>query len=63
MPNGYTGKILHAHLNELSLEVETPPEEFYRTYYGGSALGLYYLLKNTPPNADPLGPENTLVLS
>lgn len=63
MPHGYTGKILQAHLNDLSLEVETPPEEFYRTYYGGSALGLYYLLKNTPPNADPLGPENTLVLS
>ena len=23
-------------------------------------MGTYYLLKNTPPGADPLGPENTL---
>lgn len=63
MPNGYHGKILHVHLNDLSLEVETPSEEFYRTYMGGSALGVYYLLKNTPAGADALGPENTLVLA
>lgn len=63
MPNGYHGKILHVNLGDLSWEVETPPEEFYRKYMGGSALGMYYVLKNTPPNADPLGPENTLVLS
>jgi aldehyde:ferredoxin oxidoreductase len=63
MPYGYQGKILHVHLNDLSLEVETPPDEFYRKYYGGSALGLYYLLKNTPANTDPLGPDNTLTLA
>ena len=63
MPHGYTGKILHVHLNDLSLEVETPSEDFYRTYGGGSALGLYYLLHNTPPNADSMGPENTLTLA
>ena len=63
MPHGYHGKILHVNLNELSWEVETPPEEFYRKYMGGSALGMYYVLKHTPPYADPLGPENTLVLS
>ncbi len=63
MPNGYHGKILHVHLNDLNLEVETPSEEFYKVYMGGSALGMYYLLNNTPPNADPLGPENTLTLA
>lgn len=63
MPNGYHGKILHVHLNDLSLEVETPSEEFYRTYMGGSSFGLYYLLKHTPKDADPLGPENTLTLA
>jgi len=25
-------------------------------------MGTYYLLKNTPPRVDPLGPENTLCL-
>ncbi|GAB4476227.1 MAG: aldehyde ferredoxin oxidoreductase family protein [Anaerolineae bacterium] len=63
MPYGYHGRILHVYLNDLRLEVETPPEAFYRTYVGGSALGLYYLLRHTPPHADPLGPENTLTLA
>jgi aldehyde:ferredoxin oxidoreductase len=63
MPHGYQGKILHVHLDDLTLEVEQPDEAFYRTYMGGSALGAYYLLKHTPAKADPLGPENTLVLA
>jgi aldehyde:ferredoxin oxidoreductase len=63
MPYGYHGKILHVYLDELRTEVETPPESFYRTYAGGSAFGAYYLLKHTPPHADPLGPENTLAVS
>lgn len=60
---GYHGRILHAYLSDLRLEVETPDESFYRTYGGGSALGLYYLLRHTPAGADPLGPENTLTLA
>ena len=57
---GFTGKILHVNLTTGHIEIEQPSEEFYRTYWGGSAMGTYYLLKNTPPGADPLGPENTL---
>ena len=63
MPYGYHGKILHVHLDQEKLEIETPPESFYRTYFGGSAMGLYYLLQNTPANTDPLSPKNTLVLT
>jgi aldehyde:ferredoxin oxidoreductase len=63
MLKGYTGKILHVDLTEGTLTVETPDEEFYRTYVGGSALGLYYLFKHTPRGADPLGPENTLTFA
>jgi aldehyde:ferredoxin oxidoreductase len=63
MPYGYHGKILHVHLNQQRLEVESPDEAFYRTYMGGSALGLFYLLHHTPAHADPLGPENTLILA
>jgi len=62
MPYGYHGKILHVNLTTGSLTVEEPDEIFYRTYMGGSAMGLYYLLKNTPPGTDPLAPENTLAL-
>jgi aldehyde:ferredoxin oxidoreductase len=60
---GYAGKILHVDLTSGTCEVEEPGENFYRTYAGGSALGLYYLLKHTPAGADPLGPENTLTFA
>lgn len=62
MPYGYYGKILLVDLTAGRLEVEEPDETFYRKYMGGSAMGTYYLLKHTPPGADPLGPENTLSL-
>ncbi len=57
---GFAGKILHVNLTTGQIEIEEPPEAFYRTYWGGSAMGAYYLLQGTPPGADPLGPENTL---
>ena len=63
MPNGYHGKILHVDLTSGTFEEERPDEAFYRLFMGGSALGLYYLLRNTPARADPLGPDNTLVLA
>ncbi len=63
MPFGYHNKILHVDLTTGELEVEHPGEEFYRKYMGGSALGLYYLLRDTEPGIDPLGPENVLVLA
>lgn len=63
MPHGYTGRILHVDLNRRSLEVEEPPEAFYRTYLGGSAVGAHYLLRETSPGVDPLGPDNVLTLA
>ncbi|MFQ5577413.1 MAG: aldehyde ferredoxin oxidoreductase family protein [Anaerolineae bacterium] len=63
MPHGYHGKILHVNLTSGQITVEEPPETFYRQYMGGSALGLHYVLKNTPPGADPLGPDNVLALT
>ncbi|MFB3884836.1 MAG: aldehyde ferredoxin oxidoreductase family protein [Thermodesulfobacteriota bacterium] len=63
MPNGYQGKILHVNLTTRTITIEEPPEAFYRKYMGGSALNLYYLLKEMAPGVDPLGPENILGLS
>src|SRR5512135_2729172 len=57
---GFAGRILHVDLTSGELSIEQPGEAFYRQYWGGSAMGLYYLLKHTPAHADPLGPENTL---
>ena len=63
MPFGYNGKILHVNLTTGQWEVEEPGEAFYRKYMGGSALGMHYALKWMPAGADPLGPDNVLVLS
>jgi aldehyde:ferredoxin oxidoreductase len=63
MPCGYNGKILHVDLSSATFRQEEPSEVFYRKYMGGSALNLYYLLKQMPVGVDPLGPKNILALS
>ena len=62
MPFGYNGTILHVNLTTQEISVENPPESFYRTYMGGSAMGLYYILRETPAGVDPLAPENVLTI-
>ena len=62
MSDGFTRRILHVDLTTGSLEVETPDEKFYRKYLGGSAMGLYYILKGMKPGADAFSPENVLTL-
>ena len=62
MPYGYNGRILHVDLTKGTLDVETPEEAFYRKYMGGSAMGMYYILRDMPKGADPLGPDNVLTL-
>ena len=62
MPFGYHGRILHVDLTTGKMEVETPPESFYRKYMGGSAMALTYILREVPKGADPLGPENLLTV-
>jgi len=62
MTYGYNGKILHVDLSTHEIQVETPDESFYRTYMGGSAMGLYYILRETPVGVDPLAPENILTI-
>lgn len=61
MPYGYNGKILHVDLSKNSIEIETPHAEFYRKYMGGSALAMYYLLKEMPQGASALGEDNIIV--
>jgi aldehyde:ferredoxin oxidoreductase len=58
MTFGFHDKILRVDLTQRSVEVECPDEAFYRTYMGGRAFGLYYLLKETPPGLDPYDPRS-----
>lgn len=61
MTYGFTGKVLRINLTERTVRVETEDEKFYKKYLGGRNISAYYLLKEIPIDADPLGPENILV--
>jgi len=52
MSYGYNGKILHVNLTTGTQEIETPPEMFYRKYLGGSAMGMFYILREMPRKCD-----------
>ncbi|MGJ3237201.1 MAG: aldehyde ferredoxin oxidoreductase family protein [Anaerolineae bacterium] len=60
---GYTGQILHVNLTTGTLDIETPDEQFYRDYVGGSLMGLYYLWKYAPVGVDPLSADNVLTFA
>ncbi|MEE9517794.1 MAG: aldehyde ferredoxin oxidoreductase N-terminal domain-containing protein, partial [Candidatus Adiutricales bacterium] len=61
--DGYTGKILRVDLSSGSFEIEEPSPSFYRRYFGGNGFIAYYLLKEMPAGADPLGPDNLLIFA
>ncbi len=61
--DGYTGKILRVNLTESTIDVEEPNAAFYRRYLGGAGFVAYYLLKEVPKDADPLGPDNVLIFA
>jgi len=63
MSYGYTGNILHIDLSSKKHWIENPPENFYRTYWGGRALALYYMLNKMKPHTAPLSPDNLLIFA
>ncbi len=60
MANEVTGRILHVDLTTGSIEVEDQSEAFVRTYFGGSAMGVYYILRDVPAGTGGLDPANVL---
>jgi aldehyde:ferredoxin oxidoreductase len=63
MAYGSNGTILRVDLTRGTTAVETFDEAFYRRYPGGKALAAYHLLHEMPVGADPLGPDNPLILA
>ncbi len=57
---GMTGKIARVDLTSGTVTVIEPEEALYKKFLGGSALGVYYLIKEgiVDPKVDPLGPDN-----
>jgi aldehyde:ferredoxin oxidoreductase len=61
--NGYGGRILRVNLTNGTFTKEPTPADVARDFIGGRGFGIYFLLKEVPKGADPLGPENKLIIS
>ncbi len=59
---GMTGKIARVDLTQGTVSVVEPPEEVYKKFLGGSAMGVYFLFKEgvVDPSVKPDSPENML---
>ena len=60
---GFFNQLLRIDLSKKKSTVEPIPESVLRAYLGGKGLGSYLLLKENPPHADPLSPENRLIIT
>jgi aldehyde:ferredoxin oxidoreductase len=63
MIGGIHGKILHVNLTTGETHVEQPPDDIIRLLVGGRAMIAYLLLRDLPPNTDPLSPDNLLIFA
>src|SRR3972149_10699209 len=61
MPNGFAGKLLRVNLTDSTSRFEDLDETLLRRYLGGGLLGVYYLLRETPPGLDPYDPRSPLL--
>jgi aldehyde:ferredoxin oxidoreductase len=61
--NGYGGTILRVNLSDGKVSKEPTPAQLAREFIGGRGFGAYFLFKEVPKGADPLGPENKLIIS
>jgi aldehyde:ferredoxin oxidoreductase len=61
--NGYGGSILRVNLTTGKITREPTSPELARDFIGGRGFGIYFLPKEVPVHADPLGPENKLIVS
>jgi len=63
MQGAYNGKFLRVDLTQGTTQVEEVPELIYRMYLGGSAMAVYWLVREVKPGIDPLGPDNVMVVA
>lgn len=61
--NGYGGRILRVNLTNGTVTKEPTSPDVAHDFIGGRGFGIYFLLKEVPKGADPLGPENKLIIS
>jgi aldehyde:ferredoxin oxidoreductase len=61
--NGYGGTILRVNLSDGKVSKEPTPAQLAREFIGGRGFGAYFIFKEVPKGADPLDPENKLIIS
>ncbi|MFH2104255.1 MAG: aldehyde ferredoxin oxidoreductase family protein [Chloroflexota bacterium] len=61
--NGYGGHILRVDLTNGKWTKEQTPADVARDFLGGRGFGIYFLTREVPKGADPLGPDNKLIIS
>jgi aldehyde:ferredoxin oxidoreductase len=61
--DGYAGTILRVDLSNGRVMKQPTPADMARDFLGGRGFGAYLLFKEVPRGADPLGPENKLIIS
>ncbi|WP_297461820.1 aldehyde ferredoxin oxidoreductase [Thermococcus sp.] len=60
---GNWGRFLRVNLSTGEVKVEEYDEELAKKWLGSRGLGIYFLLRDMDPTADPLGPENLLIIT
>lgn len=58
---GYMGRILRIDLANGTIFEEFPDEETLKLFLGGAGIATKYLIDETKPGIDPLGPKNKLI--
>ncbi len=58
----FMGKVLRVNLSDGKISEEEIPEDSARKFLGGIGIATKYLYDEVPKGADPLGPENKLIL-
>jgi aldehyde:ferredoxin oxidoreductase len=61
--NGYGGTILRVNLTDGKITRELTPVQLAHDFIGGRGFGIYFLYTEVPVHADPLGPDNKLIIS
>ena len=63
MAGGFAGRLLRIDLTTGTGRIESLDELFLRRYLGGGLMGVYFLLRETPPGLDPYDPRAPLIIA